>query len=304
MISFTSTLAAAAAIFSITSAYDIPDNLQRIYDAHKVPRLRRTPTNHPTNRHHNQSGTCTNKLLGGFAPGVDSSDSSFAYCADISANTIYLHSQANGGQYADMDVDCDGANLGAGDCANDPTGQSQTAFQWIVADKYGIDDLDANVHPYVVFGNDDPAFDPQQHGMEPLSVMAVVCGGQLVCFIVFLFVCCCYFLTFLLLSSFLVSTPSLLFFFLNFALIESKKLTSLPPALRRLGRHQRRQHGRRDVARPGPALLPRRGPHRRQRPRRLRRPVHRLHRHRHRARRRQVEHFEPRGVRGQHPRPG
>ncbi|KAF4542709.1 uncharacterized protein LTHEOB_7439 [Lasiodiplodia theobromae] len=160
MISFTSTLTAAAAVFSITSAYDIPDNLQRIYDAHK-------------------SGTCTNKLLGGFAPGVDSSDSSFAYCADISANTIYLHSDANGGQYADMDVDCDGANLGAGDCANDPTGQSQTAFQWIVADKYGIDDLDANVHSYVVFGNDDPAFDPQQHGMEPLSVMAVVCGGQL-----------------------------------------------------------------------------------------------------------------------------
>lgn len=47
MISFTSTLAAAAAVFSVTSAYDIPDNLQRIYDAHKVPRLRRTTTQSP-----------------------------------------------------------------------------------------------------------------------------------------------------------------------------------------------------------------------------------------------------------------
>lgn len=154
----------------------------------RYPASAAPPPNHPKlTTTTNQSGTCTNKLLGGFAPGVDSSDSSFAYCADISANTIYLHSDANGGQYADMDVDCDGANLGAGDCANDPTGQSQTAFQWIVADKYGIDDLDANVHSYVVFGNDDPAFDPQQHGMEPLSVMAVVCGGQLVSFFFFCF---------------------------------------------------------------------------------------------------------------------
>lgn len=78
-----------------------------------------------------------------------------------------------------MDVDCDGANQGAGDCANDPTGQSQTAFQDRVR-AHGIADLDANVHPYVVFGNDGPKFDPQQYGMEPLSVMAVVCGGKLV----------------------------------------------------------------------------------------------------------------------------
>ncbi|KAH7062263.1 putative fungal chitosanase [Macrophomina phaseolina] len=77
-----------------------------------------------------------------------------------------------------MDVDCDGANLGAGDCANDPTGQSQTAFQDQVRAR-GIADLDANVHPYVVFGNDSPRFDPQEYGMRPLSVVAVVCGGKL-----------------------------------------------------------------------------------------------------------------------------
>ncbi|KAK7726715.1 hypothetical protein SLS57_003276 [Botryosphaeria dothidea] len=159
MVGFTTTLAATAATFSVATAYDIPANLQKIYDAHKP-------------------GKCSKKILGGFAPGVGSNDHTFAYCGDISSNTIFLHSQADGGQYADMDVDCDGANLGAGACANDPTGQSQTAFQDRVR-AHGIADLDANVHPYVVFGNDGPKFDPQQYGMEPLSVMAVVCGGKL-----------------------------------------------------------------------------------------------------------------------------
>ncbi|GME64100.1 uncharacterized protein LTHEOB_7439 [Neofusicoccum parvum] len=159
MFSFSTTLAATAAAFSVVSAYDLPANLQQIYDAHKP-------------------GKCSSKILGGFAPGVDSSDHTFAYCSDIQGGAIFLHSQANGGQYADMDIDCDGANLGSGDCANDPTGQSMTAFQDTVR-QYGIDDLDANVHLYVVFGNTDPAFDPQEHGMEPLGVMAVVCGGKL-----------------------------------------------------------------------------------------------------------------------------
>jgi chitosanase len=56
-----------------------------------------------------------------------------------------------------------------------------TAFMDTVQ-QYGISDLDANIHPYVVFGNSgsSPTFDPQQYGMEPLSVMAVVCNNQLV----------------------------------------------------------------------------------------------------------------------------
>jgi chitosanase len=78
----------------------------------------------------------------------------------------------------DMDVDCDGANNSAGDCANDPSGQSETAFKDTVA-QYGISDLNANVHGYVVLGN--TAFDPQSKGIDPLSVVAVVCNNQLVC---------------------------------------------------------------------------------------------------------------------------
>jgi chitosanase len=36
---------------------------------------------------------------------------------------------------------------------------------------FGMKDLDANVHPYVVFGNEDhtPSFMPDEHGMEQLS---------------------------------------------------------------------------------------------------------------------------------------
>jgi hypothetical protein len=80
-----------------------------------------------------------------------------------------------------MNVDCDGANNSAGKCSNDPSGQSQTAFQDTLQ-SYGISDLDASIHSYVVFGNDggSPTFDPSTAGMKPLSVMAVVCGDNMV----------------------------------------------------------------------------------------------------------------------------
>lgn len=82
-----------------------------------------------------------------------------------------------------MDIDCDGANNSAGGCSNDPSGQGETAFKDTVK-TYGIPDLDANIHPYVVFGNEgaSPSFNPQSKGMKPLSVMAVVCNNQVVCF--------------------------------------------------------------------------------------------------------------------------
>lgn len=80
-----------------------------------------------------------------------------------------------------MDIDCDGANNSAGACSNDPSGQGETAFKDTVQ-SFGIEDLDANIHPYVVFGNEgaDPSFSPEQFGMQPLSVMAVVCNNQVV----------------------------------------------------------------------------------------------------------------------------
>ena len=118
-----------------------------------------------------QSGTCSKDLSGSFS-GVAS------YCADI-ANVIYL--KGSSGNYDNMDIDCDGSNNSAGGCSNDPSGQGETAFK-DTAESYGIPDLDANIHPHVVFGNEgsNPSFDPQKNGMKPLSVMAVVCNSQVV----------------------------------------------------------------------------------------------------------------------------
>ena len=82
---------------------------------------------------------------------------------------------------ADMDIDCDGSDNMAGKCSDDPSGQAQTSFK-ATANSYGIPDLNSSIHSYVVFGNEggSPSFDPVKSGLEPLSVMAVVCNDKLV----------------------------------------------------------------------------------------------------------------------------
>lgn len=88
-----------------------------------------------------------------------------------------------------MDIDCDGTQGGRADdgrCGSSSDTQSQTSFKDTVAGYgKGVKDLDAKIHPYVVFGNTGTKsgyanFDPESHGIEPLSVMAVVCGDKLV----------------------------------------------------------------------------------------------------------------------------
>ncbi|RJE19078.1 Chitosanase [Aspergillus sclerotialis] len=152
---------AFVSLMATAMAYDLPDNMNTIYQNHK-------------------SGKCNNKLAGGLSNGVSSSSGAYAYCGDI-PNAIFLHTSKHGGSYADMDIDCDGSNIHGGDCGDDPTGQGETAFKSQVQ-QYGIDDLDATVHPYVVFGNEggDVEFDPQEYGMQPLGIMAVVCDGKLI----------------------------------------------------------------------------------------------------------------------------
>lgn len=88
-----------------------------------------------------------------------------------------------------MDIDCDGLQGGAGDdgrCNSSTDTQNQTSFRETLA-LYadGVPELNANVHPYVVFGNTGSRrgyvnFDPQSKGIRPLSVMAVVCNNRLV----------------------------------------------------------------------------------------------------------------------------
>lgn len=93
------------------------------------------------------------------------------------------------GALADMDVDCDGAQPATNDgrCASSVDTQGATAFQPTVAGYgiRGVNDLDPFVHPFVVFGNEGSkpgwrTFDPRSVGVRKLSVVAVVCGNQLV----------------------------------------------------------------------------------------------------------------------------
>ena len=115
-----------------------------------------------------QSGKCQNAL-------TDVSSSGAVFCGDI-PNALFL--KGGNGQYDNMDVDCDGADDKAGNCSNDPSGYGETAFKDTVQ-SYGIDDLNANIHPYVVV-NEPPYFDAQAYGLRPLSVMAIVCNDQVV----------------------------------------------------------------------------------------------------------------------------
>lgn len=91
-----------------------------------------------------------------------------------------------------MDIDCDGnqdeplSDANDGRCGNSGDTQSDTSFQDTVRG-YGISNLNAYVHPYVVFGNAADrgragyaTFDPAEYGIEPLSIMVVVCNKQVV----------------------------------------------------------------------------------------------------------------------------
>lgn len=98
-----------------------------------------------------------------------------------------MYIQGTGGNLANMDIDCDGIPDGPGDdgrCGSSDDTQYETAFKEDVQE-FGIEDLNSFVHDYVVFGNYGEAdgyitYDPEQDGVRPLSVMAVVCGDKLV----------------------------------------------------------------------------------------------------------------------------
>lgn len=101
-------------------------------------------------------------------------------------NILYI--QGTNGRLANMDVDCDGAQGGANDdgrCASSTDTQAITSFASTVK-SFNIKDLSATTHHFVVFGNENdhgknfPQFDPRAYGVEPLSVMAVVCNNKVV----------------------------------------------------------------------------------------------------------------------------
>ena len=109
----------------------------------------------------------------------------FAYCKDSKTGVIFIH--GNNQLFTNMDIDCDGdqSDHGDGRCGTSTDTQSTTAFQDQVREYSNIagsyvSDLNANFIPYVVFGNYGTKsgyqnFHPEEYGMQPLSVMAVVC---------------------------------------------------------------------------------------------------------------------------------
>ncbi|KAK3341976.1 fungal chitosanase of glycosyl hydrolase group 75-domain-containing protein [Lasiosphaeria hispida] len=153
------------------AARDIPQNVRDLYNSIR------------------DKASCSDELATGFYA-IDNGPDTFSYCGDhLSDGVIYI--QGRRGALADMDVDCDGVQGGPQDdgrCSfgRSPDYQDTTAFQDVVAGyNAGIQDLNTYVHPYVVFGNtgskpDWRVFDPTQHGIRPLSVVAVVCGDMLV----------------------------------------------------------------------------------------------------------------------------
>ncbi|TVY39516.1 Endo-chitosanase [Lachnellula occidentalis] len=144
-------------------AGDVPSNVQGFYDGIK------------------SAGSCSNKLSPSFYANDDGSKT-FSYCGDHLNDYKVIYLQGTGGAMADMDIDCDGVQHGKGDdgrCDSSGDTQSQTSFADTVASyNKGVKDLNAFVHPYVVFGNvgSKGSFDPKSKGVEPLSLMAVFYG--------------------------------------------------------------------------------------------------------------------------------
>ncbi|PNP44113.1 hypothetical protein TGAMA5MH_04398 [Trichoderma gamsii] len=159
-----------ASLASAAAAKSVPANLQNLYNSIIA------------------QGSCNDQLASGFYS-EDNDGGTTSYCGDHLNDYGIVYLQSTGGRLANMDIDCDGIQGGPADdgrCGDSSDTQSITAFQDTVA-SYGTGqrDLDANAHPYVVFGNDGSrpgwkTFDPQSVGVEPLSVMAVVCNNQLV----------------------------------------------------------------------------------------------------------------------------
>lgn len=160
--------ASLAIIFaSVAACRDIPSNLQSFYTSHK-------------------DVACADAISIKYSSGEANADT--VYCKDDATGAVFLKDTSNG--YGDMDIDCDGAGSGTGDCSNDPSGQSVTAFKDLVQQYSGgaVQDLNTDIHNYVVLGNDNSvqegdggaSFDPTKDAqIQPLSVVAVVCGGNL-----------------------------------------------------------------------------------------------------------------------------
>ncbi|KAK4144584.1 glycoside hydrolase [Dichotomopilus funicola] len=159
-----------SALLGVASARDIPANVQAFYDQVK------------------SAGTCSNKLATGFYA-LDGGANTYSYCGDHLDDYNVVYIKGTDARLADMDIDCDGIGDGPGNdgrCGSSSDTQGDTSFMDEVASyNKGVDNLNAFVHTYVVFGNTGSksgwkTFDPKEYGIEPLSLMAVVCNNKLI----------------------------------------------------------------------------------------------------------------------------
>ncbi|GIC88914.1 glycoside hydrolase family 75 protein [Aspergillus udagawae] len=130
-------------------------------------------------------GDCTgaDALQTGFY-NTERSGGQTTYCTKYLPTGKGFYLKGPGSDLANMDIDCDGEqSSGDGRCKSSTDTQGQTRWGLRHPEKYGVGDLNANIHPYVVLGNEGsycPTFDPRTVGVEPLSIVAVVCGDELV----------------------------------------------------------------------------------------------------------------------------
>ncbi|KAF4975923.1 hypothetical protein FZEAL_7340 [Fusarium zealandicum] len=156
-------------LVALASGRQVPSNVKSFYDS--VVR----------------QGSCKNVLADGFHSS-DGDSASYTYCGDHLDDYKVIYIQGKKGELTNMDIDCDGIQGGPADdgrCGSSGDTQSITSFQYLV-EGYGTGqkDLDANAHSYIVFGNEGnkpgwATFDPEAHGIKPLSVMAVVCNNKM-----------------------------------------------------------------------------------------------------------------------------
>ncbi|KFZ13337.1 hypothetical protein V502_06666 [Pseudogymnoascus sp. VKM F-4520 (FW-2644)] len=151
-------------------AGSVPANVKSFYDGVK------------------SKGSCSKALKSGFYA-LDGGAKGRAFALNHSDyNVVYI--QGKNGQLADMDIDCDGiinSPYSDGRCKASQDTQPQSSYiELIQGYKAGIKDVDSYIHSYVVLGNyadqgksGYTTFHPTDYGIEPLSIVAVVCNNQL-----------------------------------------------------------------------------------------------------------------------------
>ncbi|KAH3907350.1 hypothetical protein HBI56_185100 [Parastagonospora nodorum] len=153
----------------LAAGRQIPQNVKTFYESWK-------------------SKSCPNPLSPAYDTGVGGKSKNSVYCMDKTSNIVFLKNQQGG--FADMDIDCDGAGKGQGGCSDDPTGLGDTSFKSQLQDltKGAVKDLNTNKHTFVVLsnfiindaqGDSRKPFDIETAGVEPLSIVAVICGNQM-----------------------------------------------------------------------------------------------------------------------------